>query len=91
MGFYIVQQDITKMKVDAIVNAANEGLLQGGGVCGAIYAAAGVEELTQACREIGGCLTGEAVVTAGFQLDAKYIIHTVGPIWQGGMNESVVN
>ena len=86
MGFHIVQQDITKMKVDAIVNAANEGLRQGGGVCGAIFQAAGVRELTAACAQIGSCVTGEAVVTDGFALDAKYIIHTVGPIWSGGLN-----
>ena len=86
MGFYIVQQDITKMKVDAIVNAANEGLQQGGGVCGAIYYAAGAMELTEACMKIGGCPTGKAVATSGFKLDAKHIIHTVGPVWRGGVN-----
>lgn len=84
MGFHIVQQDITKMKVDAIVNAANEGLLQGGGVCGAIFHAAGAKELTDACAQIGGCPTGQAVATDSFKLDAKYIIHTVGPVWNGG-------
>lgn len=85
MGFHIVQQDITKMKVDAIVNAANEELLQGGGVCGAIFHAAGAKELIEACIEIGSCPTGQAVATDGYKLDAKYIIHTVGPVWSGGM------
>ena len=75
---------ITKLEVDAIVNAANEGLLEGGGVCGAIFREAGYAELTDACREIGGCKTGNAVITPGFNLPAKYIIHAVGPVWHGG-------
>ncbi|VEJ36344.1 O-acetyl-ADP-ribose deacetylase [Aedoeadaptatus ivorii] len=76
--------DITKIEVDAIVNAANEGLKRGGGVCGAIFAAAGAKELAAACDAIGHCDTGEAVITDGFRLPAKYIIHTPGPVWRGG-------
>jgi len=77
---------ITKLKTDAIVNAANEGLWAGGGVCGAIFSEAGMGELTEACDKIGGCKTGNAVITPGFNLPAKYIIHAVGPVWQGGGN-----
>ncbi|WP_042454110.1 macro domain-containing protein [Neobacillus dielmonensis] len=84
MPLEIVRQDITKMKVDTIVNAANTGLKMGGGVCGAIFYAAGVRELQEACDKIGGCNVGEAVITDGFNLDAKYVVHTPGPIWQGG-------
>lgn len=84
MPLEIVRNDITLMRVDAIVNAAKEQLVQGGGVCGAIFAAAGAEKLTQACDEIGFCNTGAAVLTPGFALPATYIIHTVGPVWQGG-------
>lgn len=73
------------MHVDAIVNAANSGLLRGGGVCGAIFAAAGAAELQNACARIGYCDTGEAVITEGFRLPAQYVIHTVGPVWRGGM------
>lgn len=80
----MIQQDITKVQVDAIVNAANNELVRGGGVCGAIFQAAGVTELTNACAEIGYCATGAAVVTDAFLLPARYIIHTVGPVWQGG-------
>ena len=80
----VVKRDITKMNVDCIVNAANSGLQAVGGVCGAIFAAAGHRRLQKACDEIGGCPTGSAVITPGFDLKAKYIIHAVGPIWQGG-------
>ncbi len=77
---------ITKLQVDAIVNAANEGLLAGGGVCGAIFKEAGMTELTAACRKYKGCKTGNAVITPGFKLPAKYVIHAVGPVWHGGDN-----
>ncbi len=77
---------ITKLHTDAIVNAANDMLLQGGGVCGAIFSEAGAMQLTKACEAIGGCHTGSAVITPGFDLPAKYIIHAVGPIWRGGTN-----
>ena len=87
MPLEIVRNDLTKMKVDAIVNAANPALQMGGGVCGSIFRAAGERELQEACNKIGGCKVGEAVITAGFKLDAKWIIHTPGPIWQGGLNQ----
>lgn len=84
MSLEIVRNDITKMKVDAIVNAANSSLKMGGGVCGAIFQAAGEEELQAECDRIGMCNAGEAVMTEGYKLQAKHIIHAVGPIWQGG-------
>lgn len=84
MPFEIIRNDITKMPVDIIVNAANTGLKMGGGVCGAIFAAAGADQLQAECDRIGGCAVGEAVITGGCRLPAKQIIHTVGPVWQGG-------
>lgn len=80
----VKQIDITELNVDAIVNAANSQLQEGGGVCGAIFRKAGSMELTDACSKIGSCETGNAVITPGFNLPAKYIIHAVGPIWSGG-------
>ena len=90
MALKFLQADITRLEVDAIVNAANTQLLAGGGVCGAIFRAAGHRELQRACDALSPIKTGEAVITPGFNLPAKFVIHTAGPIWSGG-NEGEEN
>ena len=93
MPFTIVRQDITKMKVDAIVNAANTGLQMGGGVCGAIFKAAGAAQLQAVCAKLAPIMTGEAVITPGFNLPAKYVIHAAGPVyreWNKEQNEQLL-
>lgn len=84
MPFTIVRQDITHMQVDAIVNAANPGLVMGGGVCGAIFQAAGPDKLQRACNKLAPIKTGEAAITPGYDLPAKFIIHAAGPIYRQG-------
>jgi O-acetyl-ADP-ribose deacetylase (regulator of RNase III) len=84
MPFSIIQGDITKLEVDAIVNAANTSLLMGGGVCGAIFGAAGADRLQKACDGLAPIHTGEAVITSGFDLPAKHVIHTAGPVYRDG-------
>lgn len=84
MGLKLIDEDITKLDVDAIVNAANKELLMGGGVCGAIFRAAGPEKLQEACDKLSPIETSESVITEGFNLKAKYIIHTAGPIYKNG-------
>ena len=83
----IIKSDIVALDTDAVVNAANEGLWAGSGVCGAIFAAAGYEKLEAACDQIGHCDTGSAVITPGYDMKAKYIIHAVGPVWEDGKHD----
>lgn len=84
MPFSIVRNDIARVHADVLVNAANERLAPGGGVCGAIFAGAGYDDMLRACEEIGGCPTGSAVTTPGFALPCRWVVHAVGPVWRGG-------
>ena len=84
MPFHLIQGDLIRQRTDAIVNPANSSLQMGGGVCGKIFAAAGVEAMEKACQEIGRCSPGSAVITPGFALPASFVIHAVGPVWEGG-------
>jgi len=86
MPLNIIQSDITKISVDAIVNAANTELLMGGGVCGAIFRAAGADKLQDACDKLAPIRTGEAVVTPGFNLQARFVVHTAGPVYHDGLH-----
>ena len=87
MPLTIIRNDISEMETEAIVNAANAQLIEGGGVCGAIFDKAGREQMAAACAKIGSCPVGGAVITPGFNLKAKYVIHAVGPVWQGGKQD----
>jgi O-acetyl-ADP-ribose deacetylase (regulator of RNase III) len=87
MPLTIIRNDISEMETEAIVNAANAQLMEGGGVCGAIFAKAGSQQMAEACAQIGSCPVGGAVMTPGFKLKAEYVIHAVGPIWQGGKQD----
>ncbi len=87
----IIKADITTLDTDAITNAANRWLRAGSGVCGAIFQVAGMDKMTEACEEIGMCPTGEAAITPGFNLKAKYVIHAVGPIYEDGNHDEELN
>ncbi|NCC63130.1 MAG: RNase III inhibitor, partial [Spirochaetia bacterium] len=87
MAFFLVRSDITRIQADAIVNAANTELMMGGGVCGAIYKNAGMQEMENACRVLAPIDIGEAIHTPAFKLPAKYVIHTAGPVYHGGKHD----
>ena len=86
MPFQIIRNDITRLEADAIVNAANTQLQAGGGVCGSIFRAAGYQQLQEVCDRLAPCPVGQAVITPGFGLPARYVIHTPGPVWHGGQS-----